>query len=133
MIKFNDESKELTVVSTPHGWRIKENVYVETDRGHIVVEDGFLTDFGSIPAAFRVYVSNDDYRVRNPALLHDWIYAHRGKMIYNQGRRYRVIKLNRKEADRFFREALRYYGVGNIKSWLMWAAVRVGGGNYWNK
>lgn len=74
---------------------------------------------------------NDDYRVRNPAIVHDYLYSKEGRVVQNTPSWQKVIYLSRKDCDRLFYEALRFYGMGKAKAWLMWLAVRVGGGKYW--
>lgn len=49
-----------------------------------------------------------------PSLLHDWLYT--------------CGVVSRREADRLFREALWWYGVGVWRRWLMWGLVRLLGG-----
>lgn len=136
MIEFSDESKELDMTSIKGGWRLNEDVPVKFDHRKnivaIVVERGFECDLASIPAILRPYVSNDDYRVRTPSILHDYLYKKRGMVVHATFSWVKNIKLSRKDCDRLFCEALRFYGMSKTKAWLMWLAVRVGGWKAWD-
>ncbi|SDF84045.1 DUF1353 domain-containing protein [Thalassobaculum litoreum] len=85
----------------------------------IEVPAGFTTDLASIPWFGRWYVSVDGDHTK-AAVVHDYLYTRASAATFPS--------LTRREADRVFREALRLRGVGPIKTWIMYAAVRIGGG-----
>ena len=94
----------------------------EVGAGPIVVPEGFVTDFASVPWGF--------WNIEPPlgeagraAVVHDYLYETRGL-----GGRYSRI-----EADGIFREALGELGVSRWKRTLLWAAVRVGGRRGWGR
>lgn len=132
MIFFNPASQELTLISTPRGWVLGEQVDVFFTRGSFTIHKGFKTDLASIPAVLRPIVSNDDYKVRNPAIVHDYLYSKNGRVVQNTPSWQKVLYLSRKDCDRLFYEALRFYGMSKTKAWLMWLAVRVGGWKAWD-
>lgn len=75
------------------------------------------TDFASVPKQLRWLVPK--YGVYNKsAVLHDHLCKriHDGKPI-----------VNRSDADGIFRRSMRELGVGYVRRWIMWAAVRIGG------
>lgn len=74
---------------------------------------GFMTDFASIPRAFRWWLGPWGRHGR-AAVIHDYLY-------WTQTR-------TRREADFIFREAMCVHHVGWLSRWLMWAAVRSPGG-----
>lgn len=77
----------------------------------IVVPDGFVTDFASIPRIGRILISghgND----RWAAVIHDYLYSE---------------KFDRKMADAIFLEALEAKNVNVFKRRVMYRAVRTGG------
>lgn len=78
---------------------------------------GFRCDAASIPRIlWGVYPPWA--RSNRAATLHDFLY---------------VVQLcSRERADALFREALRACGVSSVRAWIMWRAVRLGGGAYWN-
>ena len=77
-------------------------------------------------------MSNDDYKVRNPAIVHDYLYSKTGELCKTRRVGRKVLYLSRKDCDRLFYEALRFYGMSKTKAWLMWLAVRVGGWKAWD-
>ncbi len=78
---------------------------------------GFRCDAASIPRVlWGVYPAWA--RSNRAAVLHDYAYC--------------VQFCSRERADALFREALRACGVSSVRSWIMWRAVRMGGGAYWN-
>jgi len=44
-----------------------------------------------------------------------------------------VQPCSRERADALFREALLSCGVSPVRAWIMWRAVRLGGGGYWKE
>lgn len=80
----------------------------------LTVPKGFTTDLASvprIPIAFWAF----EGKARRAAILHDWLYAN---------------KWPRDWSDLMFREAMKGEAPGPVR-WIMWAAVRVGGGAYY--
>ncbi|WP_287030068.1 DUF1353 domain-containing protein [Pseudomonas sp. UBA6310] len=86
--------------------------YLDPDHGRVDVRAGFETDFASVPRLPLTYALLGAYG-HAAAVLHDHLYS--------------VGTLNRSEADRVFRNALRSTGIARWRAWLMWAGVRVGG------
>ena len=125
-MSFNKASSELNLISIRGGesWRLGEQVIWTDSYGNkITVPAGFTFDLASIPWFARWFVSNDDYRVRRPAALHDYLYAWRG---CTAGR-----ILTRYQCDKLFFNALVSEGMSIYKSFLMFLAVRVGGWYAW--
>jgi hypothetical protein len=77
---------------------------------------GFVTDFASVPGLFTWLVPRYG-RFTKAAILHDFLCdeAKEGRFI-------------RSQADGIFRRVMRELGVGFIRRWVMWAAVRLGSG-----
>jgi hypothetical protein len=119
---FNNTKVELE--SLPNGdWRtLKEVIWYEKDH-EIIVPKGFKTDLASIPKLLRWFVSNDDGRIRSPAIVHDWVY-------YNRGRVGEKL-YSRQDADNLFYRTLRFLKVSKGKAKLMYYAVRLGGYFVW--
>jgi hypothetical protein len=80
------------------------------------VPAGFVTDFASVPGLFTWLVPRYG-RFTKAAILHDFLCdeAKEGRFI-------------RSQADGIFRRVMRELGVGFIRRWVMWAAVRLGSG-----
>jgi hypothetical protein len=77
----------------------------------------FICDSASIPRIlWGIYPPWARYN--RAAVLHDYLYT--------------VKICSRERADALFREALLACGVSPARAWIMWRAVRLGGGAYWN-
>lgn len=86
--------------------------------GDGLIPAGFETDFGSIPAFLRGVVDDDDPRALCPFIRHD--------------KRYNDCTGTRLAADDELYDGLIACGMGRIKAWLIYRAVRLGGGSHWN-
>jgi hypothetical protein len=82
----------------------------------ISVPTGFVTDLASIPPIFW-WAIRPTGRHGHAAILHDWLYWEQG--------------VSRAVADRVFEVAMAELDVDRAVRKAMWAAVRVGGGDYW--
>lgn len=82
----------------------------------VVVPAGFVTDFASVPRVPVAFLLAGDSG-HEAAVIHDWLYY--------------THEVTRSQADAAFREAL-VAGGESWRSWLMWAAVRLGGGFSWD-
>lgn len=137
---FNKESDELDIQSVRglngNTWKLRESIYYFHPKYDIQVcaPINMMFDLASIPAGFRWLVSNDDYRIRRPAAIHDAIYFKNGVMagFYHNSKRYPPLIISREQADEIFYTALRESGVGWLKSRMMWIAVRIGGFIAWD-
>lgn len=89
----------------------------------IVVPAGFRTNFASIPRFFKAFMDNDDPRIKEGAVLHDFLYDIRSLGDYSN--------FDRNEADLLlYRSILANGGKERIAKIVYWA-VRIGGaGNY---
>lgn len=122
---FNSESNRLSLISLRgsdgNTWQLAEDIIYFSPRyqAEIIASAGMVFDLATIPAVGRWIVSNDDYRVRRPAGIHDLLCIRRGAGFS----RYYTSA----EAALIFYDALLEEGMGKFKAWMMWAAVRVGG------
>jgi len=77
---------------------------------------GFAWDSASVPPRLQGVIPR--WGRHTPAsLCHDVLYVER--------------RPDRRTADAAFYAALREDGVGRVKAWVMWAAVRIGGWRAW--
>ena len=74
---------------------------------------GTPTDFASIPDQLRWFVPKYG-RYNRAAVLHDWLST-----------RAAAGDFKRADADGIFRRSMRELGVGFLRRWVMWAAVRL--------
>ena len=108
-------------------WRLLEDLVYEgkqeTLRVHGGETDGFKTDLASVPRAFTWLIPRYG-RYTRAAILHDFLCreAHAGRF-------------SRYDADGIFRRTMRELGVGFLRRWLMWIAVRFGAGwrSFWER
>mgnify|MGYP001094846098 CR=1 FL=1 len=82
----------------------------------IDVPIGFKTDFASVPRLLWIFLPRWG-KYGNAAVIHDWCY-------WEQSR-------PRKESDRIFQEGMEVLKVPKWKIFLMYWAVRLGGGLAW--
>lgn len=144
---FNVESSYLSLLSIPgdKGWRVVEPLVYEDFALYdnislmvrVEVKPGFETDLASIPGIARWLVSNDDWRIRRPAIVHDWLYQEAGACELRRTKgfldKFVPSRLSRRECDKLFYYALRSNGLSNRKALLMYFAVRIGGWFYWGE
>jgi len=83
----------------------------------IIVPKGFVTDFASVPRLPFIYWFTGGL-AQAAAVIHDWLY------------RTETAFLTRAQADAVLAEAMAASGYWKIRSWFMWAGVRIGG--YWS-
>jgi len=115
MIGFTS-TPTLGVLPDGKTWKLVNDLEYETGYGAIKIPAGFETDFASIPRFFRVIASPATGKHRMAAILHDSLYTDR---IFSRGL-----------CDWYFRDAMIRDGVPRWLAWIMWAAVRVGGGGH---
>jgi Protein of unknown function (DUF1353) len=85
----------------------------------VSVPKGFVSDLASIPPYFW-WALPPTGRYGHAAILHDWLY-------------WRQSGVDRATADRVFEVAMAELNVDPALRKAMWAAVRVGGGKYWDE
>jgi len=125
-----------------HEWKLLDPlVYNSKTVGVIVVPEGFVTNFGSVPRFPIIYMLFGGVGDKACA-IHDWLYTRPHKVIPGSG-----MQIDRSTADKIMRgviyECLRGDDetlieiiksmLGLATSWAMWAGVRVGGFTHWGK
>lgn len=115
-------------------WVVKESFQFysgeKEDGKVIVVPEGFVTDFASIPRLFWIILTPDG-QYTQAAVLHDYLYSVRGK-VKNPGSD-EIIVFSRKDCDDIFLEGMQVLGVPFWKRSVMHRAVRMFGWIPWNK
>lgn len=113
--------KQPSLVPLPakNQYQLVRDYSVEIRDSLIVVPKYFRYDGASIPAAaWQLTFSPFHPDVMLPALIHDWLF-------FNH-------QVEREEADEIFYTLLRQNGVNSLRANTMWAAVRLGGGLFWD-
>lgn len=113
---------ELELKPYGYKWRTVSHLVYETIAGdYVVVPPNFKTDLASIPRPLRLIYPIHGLHTR-AAVVHDYLYS--VKEIDGE-------RIERKEADQIFYEAMRESGVRKSKAWAMYWAVRAGGWIAW--
>jgi hypothetical protein len=104
-------------------WRLSERFIVYTEqlgeeKVWIEVEEGFETDFASIPKIFLPFLEWKD-KFNKAAVVHDWLYH--------------TKQFDRKTTDRIFLELQLALGINKYKAYLFYFTVRAFGWLYWRK
>lgn len=96
-------------------------VYSDNERGLITVKKGFIFDFASVPEWLGILTgfNRTGARYDRASCLHDWLYASK--------------QFDRKTADTIFYEAMLSDKVAKWRAKIMYYAVRLFGGFYWDK
>lgn len=114
---FRNPNVSLHQVSLKN-WKLDEPLFYQGREDQFEVPSGFVTDFASVPRAAIWLVPT--YGAYTPAaILHD---------ILCIKARQDNPEVSRRDADGLFRRCLRELGVPGPRRWLMWCAVRWGGG-----
>jgi hypothetical protein len=110
----------------PHqGWHVTEPLPIRVTEGLLTIPAGFKSDLASIPKFLRIIPGFDCYECGIPGpVCHDAIY---------QGIVGRDLGIDRRRADRILHTLMRCDGVGRVRSWIVWAAVRLFGWWAWRQ
>ncbi len=131
MSSFTD-SLILRYLPNLNTWRTTRNfsyfVGEEYSKDKVIVPAGFRTDLASIPWPGSMFIPRSG-KYNQCAVLHDFLYSILGEV----SEPYNMRKRSRKECDGIFLEAMGVLGVNRFKRWLMYRAVRMGGGFPWRK
>ena len=100
-------------------WALTEDLVYMTRRGDVItVAAGFETDLATIPRLFWGFFPPGGTYLE-AAVVHDYLYAGHHKV------------RDKKEADLIFREAMADLKVPKWKRYILYYAVRMGGGGIW--
>jgi hypothetical protein len=123
------DGRSLWAVQTP----LTYDVGAEGSSESITVPAGFVTDLASIPAFAWSLGFPADGPWAKAAVVHDFLYATAGTCVWHgKCGRTRVAPYTRAEADGILREAMGVLGVPAWRRFVIWSAVRVGGGRGWS-
>jgi hypothetical protein len=112
------------VVQEPFVWEID---YEQKNKGKVVVPAWFWTNFGSIPAFFRLFFSPTKYI---SYVLHDYLYTQWSIIEYNDGTK-RIA--TRKECDEILAESLCVEWMNKVWVLLVYSSVRIFWLSHFNK
>jgi len=95
--------------------------YITNLGDKIVIPKHFKTNFASVPRLAKFYIDDDDWQIRAPSVVHDYLYSAES------------VKLgfNRQQADGVLFEAMVGLGMRKTKALLIYYTLRLfGGPNY---
>ena len=104
-------------------WILKKKYSYKVNNRIIEVPANFITDLASIPKIFQNIFEPAGKNYTRAALIHDYLYSK--NCIYTD--------ISRKEADKIFFNIMKERGVPFWKRHLMFIAVRVFGGLFFQK
>lgn len=93
--------------------------------GTITAPAGMVTDLASIPRAAFTWMSPDNPVILFPSLIHDVLYETQGRAASD------FAPLSRKQSDDLLRKLMLACGARSTQAWLVYQAVRIGGGWNW--
>ncbi len=107
----------------------REDAYLLTSRlsyitslgDKIIIPKHFKTNFASVPRVAKVYIDDDDWQIRAPSVVHDYLYSAESA----------ELGFTRKQADEVLLEAMMGLGMRKTKALLIYFVLRLfGGPNY---
>lgn len=122
-IPISDDQYKLT---DDYTYRYKKDGAIYS----ITVPKGYVTDGASVPRLFWSLTGiHPDGLIRAPALIHDFIYDHRGRLPWGSQHDVELQQVirhvwTRKEADKLFAVMMRDAGMSKIRRRLAYLAVR---------
>jgi len=103
-------------------WVLESQAIFRHEETIVIVPEGFMTDFASIPFLFRWWQTGGTGPQRIAAYFHDYLYSEQHK-------------LSRKQSDQIFRLVMKAAGNDKwrhaFRRWAMYLALRVGGFLAW--
>jgi hypothetical protein len=95
--------------------------YITNLGDKIIVPKEFKTNFASVPRVAKVYIDDDDWQIRAPSVIHDYLYSAESV----------ELGFNRQQADEVLLEAMMGLGMRKTKALLIYYILRLfGGSNY---
>lgn len=92
---------------------------------HIIIPENFVTDFASIPSTALTWMDDDSPEILYPSIVHDYLYSKRGRVSPDRP------VLTRQQVDEILRVGMIDCGATKLRAWLVYQAVRLGGGSHW--
>lgn len=99
-------------------WEIHKALVYHGAWDAFVVPPDFRTDFASVPRLLWPLFPPYGWEHTRAAVLHDWLYV--------------AQMVSRKDADGIFRRTMRELGMGRLRRWTMYLAVRAFGWLVWH-
>ena len=115
---FKKNTLELRKITGTRKWKVIKDFDFILDGTLHAVPKGFETDLASTPRfSWGVFPKSGVYT--EASVIHDFMYVN---ALYNK-----------KKADKTFKNALKFCGVGPIRRNVMYMSVRIGGSGNYNK
>lgn len=101
---------------SPKQFKLEKDFVYQGKWETITIPKGFTTDFASVPKLLQWLVSSYGQHLQ-AALVHDYLWSLARKNQFSFA-----------DADGIFKRIMKETGVGPLKRWFMWSAVRVASG-----
>jgi hypothetical protein len=137
LVLLDDKDHPVVTADGRSLWAIEKGLGYRTSVGgdeSIEVVPGFVTDLASIPRFAWGLLPPDGPWVK-AAIVHDFLYftSGTGAWKHHPAAITRAKPYERREADDILNEAMKDRGVDGLRRFIIWAAVRIGGGNGWGR
>ena len=135
MCKTNEEANIIELQPMKNGTTFKmlkkyiAKIEYDDKKGIVEIEEGFLTDFASIPKSLYSIVGSPVGLYTEAAIIHDYLYYKHDIMLDD----FTIVTLNRKQIDLVFYNKMLESQVGKLKARTMWLAVRTFGWKFYKK
>jgi hypothetical protein len=97
--------------------------YITNIGDKIIVPKHFKTNFASVPRFAKAYIDDDDWQIRAPSVVHDYLYSAESAK----------LGFNRQQADGILFEAMVGLGMRKTKALLIYYTLRLFGGSNYEK
>jgi len=97
--------------------------YITNLGDKIIIPKGFKTNFASVPRLAKFYIDDDDWQIRAPSVVHDYLYSAESA----------ELGFTRKQADEVLLEAMMGLGMRKTKALLIYYTLRIFGASNYEK
>ena len=114
----------MTAVDRQNYYTLDQRLVYITNLGDkIIVPKGFKTNLASVPSFCKAYLDDNDWKVRSPSVVHDFLYSAESK----------DLGFTRKQADGILLEAMTGLTMRKTKGLLIYFVLRICGASNYEK
>lgn len=111
-----------------HRWELEQSLRYQGRDHLIVVPDGFVTDYASVPRSLQ-WLAPSTGRYTLAAVVHDYLCEHMEDgyaFVPVAGPDDHYYLITSSDADGMFRRVMREENVRPVQRWLLWGGARIG-------